>query len=212
MFETIFKNELAIISPDSSLIDRLWQEIELHYNQPGRHYHNMHHLDDLIEKLLQVKDNIHDWAAVVFSVAYHDIIYDPAKKDNEAASSQFACERLTMLALSEVQKHKIVEQISATKDHAVSTDEDTNYLIDADLSILGAAPEDYKNYMSQVRKEYDCYPDSTYYPARLQILERFLVMPSIYQTKFFAGNYETKARHNLSNEIKQITARSQVIN
>lgn len=57
-------------------------------------------------------------------------------------------------------------QILATKTHVKSTENDTNYFTDADLSVLGATWEIYTNYYQGVRKEYSIYPDIIYNPGR----------------------------------------------
>jgi len=137
MFENIFKNELRAVSADESLNERLWNEIKSAYAHRARHYHNLAHLDNVIAELLPVRNEIQDWQTIVFSTAYHDIIYNSRKQDNEEKSADLAVKRLAELGLSAAIKEKCRQQILSTKGHHVSDDPDTNYFTDADLSVLG---------------------------------------------------------------------------
>ena len=204
MFETIFKTELININTDNYLIAKLWSEIKSNYGKPHRHYHTLAHLDQLINELLPVKDNINDWQTIVLSIAYHDIIYNTLKQDNEEKSEKFASTRMNLLNLTTRQKDKCRQQILATKAHSISPDSDTNYFTDADLSILGSEYNSYREYTDQIRKEYKFYPDFLYNPGRQKVLKHFLQMPKIYKTTYFAEKYEQQARYNMINELKAI--------
>lgn len=204
MFQITFRTELTNINTTQSLIDKLWREIKSRYNKPHRHYHTLAHLDKLINELLPVKDKINDWQTIVLSIAYHDIIYNPLKQDNEEKSGKFAYSRLALLNLAIRQKDKCREQILATKEHNLSPDSDTNYFTDADLSILGSEYNCYRKYTDQIRKEYKFYPDFLYNPGRQRVLNHFLQMPTIFKTTYFAEKYEQQARYNIINELKAI--------
>ena len=204
MFEPIFRESLARLAEDV-LIDKLWNEIKRSYSRPGRHYHNLTHLDNLVGELIPVKQEIQDWPTLIFSIAYHDSVYNVLKKDNEEKSATLACKRLTELGIPAAQKEKCKTQILATKTHLRSDDADTNLLTDADLSILGADPAIYRIYTAQIRKEYRYYPDFLYNPGRKKVLEHFLNMPVIYKTDYFAKKYEGPARVNITQELKSIS-------
>ena len=104
--------------------------------------------------MIPISNDITDWQTIIFSTAYHDIIYNPLKKDNEERSADLAYKRLSEVGLPAQQAEKCRQQILATKNHALSQDMDTNYFTDADLSILGAGPSAYMTYTEQIRKEY----------------------------------------------------------
>ena len=80
------------------------------------------------------------------------------------------------------------EQILATKSHVKSTDSDTNFFTDADLSVLGQSWEVYSIYYKNVRKEYSIYPDLLYNPGRKKVLQHFLSMARIFKTEFAKRN------------------------
>ena len=205
MFEQAFKTELESLANDKQLIDELWLEIKNHYSAPGRHYHTLSHLDKLLTELLTVKDNVSDWQTLLFSIAYHDIVYDPLKNNNEEKSAQLADRRLSDLSAPAIQKQKCFSQIMATKGHHQSTDNDTNFFTDADLAILGSPNQDYQEYSKMIRKEYQLYPDLIYNSGRKKVLKHFLQMPQIYKTDFFRNKYEAQARKNLSSELHALS-------
>src|SRR5690606_20653255 len=138
----IWNSLLSKYTADAVLINKLWSQIESCYTSPGRYYHNLSHLDYMIEKSIIYKNRISDPDTLLFSVFYHDIIYDPTRNDNEGKSAETAREALTNTGVTGDRISKCEKQILATKDHEGGADEggadlDTNYLIDLDLAILG---------------------------------------------------------------------------
>jgi predicted metal-dependent HD superfamily phosphohydrolase len=204
MFETAFRAILAHLTSDQTLINKLWSEIASHYNRRIRHYHNLYHLETLLRELLIIQDKITDWQTIVFSIAYHDIIYNTLKKDNEEKSASLAYERLGLLKLPTYRREKCREQILTTKGHYNSNDSDTNYFTDADLAILGSNYFRYKKYTEQIRKEYNMYPNLIYKPGRQKVLKHFLQMPTIYKTDYFIERYEQQARNNIQYELQAL--------
>lgn len=188
-------------SSDLRLIDGLWTEIEKQYSKSSRHYHNLEHLENIFSELEGVKSEITDFDSVIFSVFYHDVIYKSTSKDNEEKSAEYAVTSLRKINLSETQLQKISEQILATKKHETSSDQDVNFLTDADLSILGADRNTYQKYTEKIRKEYSFYPDFLYKPGRKKALLHFLEFDFIFKTTHFRNKYEILARENLKWEI-----------
>ena len=149
----------------------------------------------------KVKDEIENYQIISFSVFYHDVIYDASSKSNEEKSAQFSEKHLQQLGLGSEFIEKVSDQIMATKFHQKSEDIDTNYLLDADLSVLGQKPEKYAEYTQKVRKEYSIYPDFLYNPGRKKVLQHFLESESIFKTAYFKEKYEQQARKNILSEI-----------
>ncbi|PJJ62824.1 HD domain-containing protein [Chryseobacterium geocarposphaerae] len=188
-------------SPDQELIEKLWSEIEKNYSQKSRHYHNLAHLESIFSELDAVNVRISNYLNISFSVFYHDVIYDSSSKSNEEKSADFAKERLQQLNLNETDISEIYHQILATKAHQNSDNKDLNYLLDADLSILGKDLEIYIDYTRKIRKEYSIYPDLLYKPGRKKVLKHFLEMENIFKTDYFREKYEKQARKNIEWEI-----------
>lgn len=195
-------NQLCLqFTQDQNLIENLWLEIEKKYSEKGRHYHNLEHLENMFSELEFVTDEISDFNIISFSVFYHDVIYDASSKSNEEKSAEFGKIRLEKLNIDKQLIDKISNQIIATKAHQKSDDQDTNYLLDADLSILGKDVETYLDYTKKIRKEYSIYPDFLYIPGRKKVLQHFSALENIFKTDYFTEKYEVQARENIEIEI-----------
>ena len=162
MLQTVFSDLISHYSDDVDLRNQLWKEIKTAYQEKGRYYHTLDHLNHLYQHISEMQAHVQDWHAILFTLFYHDFIYNPTRSDNESKSATWAAERMYQLRLP----LKVIEacraQILATKTHELSADEDTNYFTDADLSILGQDPKSYTRYYQNVRKEYSIYPDLLY--------------------------------------------------
>jgi predicted metal-dependent HD superfamily phosphohydrolase len=191
-------------SKNTELATNLWLEIFTKYSEPKRQYHTIDHLEAIITDLNEVKGKIDDWDTTLFAVFYHDIIYKASSKTNEADSSKLAKKRLSEIDLSNDKIDKCLAMILATKQHLPSEDSDTNYLLDADLAILGKNPEDYQKYSNQIREEYTIYADFMYNSGRKKALQYFLEMEAIYKTEHFFKKYEEQARINIKNELDNL--------
>jgi len=201
--ERFLQNGL-LYTHDLHLIEVFWSEIEKRYTEKGRHYHNFDHLKNMFSELDKVKDEIKRYDIISFSVFYHDVIYDASSKSNEEKSARFSEKHLQQIDAEVGFIEKISQQIMATKFHEESGDNDTNYLVDADLSVLGQEPENYKDYTQKIRKEYSIYPDFLYNPGRRKVLRHFLESESIFKTEYFREKYEQQARKNILSEIEYL--------
>lgn len=205
MIKQAFIRQVLQHAATPKLAEELWQEIETAYTEAGRHFHNLSHLEHLYSELLPLQSVFKDWETVLFSVCYHDIVYDVAQNavsnDNEERSAEIAERHLQAIHFSPGQIQKCRQQIMATKKHEVAEDEDTNLFTDADLSILGKGWKEYAAYKNNIRKEFDVYPDFIYNAGRRKVLEVFLKMEPLFKTAHFRKLYEGKAKENIRKEI-----------
>nr|WP_321222913.1 hypothetical protein [uncultured Psychroserpens sp.] len=204
MLKETFIELLSNYTDSDSLKSELWSEIEKNYSSKKRHYHTLQHLDNLLIQLTNVKSEIQDWETILFTLFYHDIIYNSIKSDNEEKSVELAERRMKQISVSNETIELCKKQILATKSHIKSTNGDTNYFIDADLSVLGQNWETYSIYYKNVRKEYSIYPSLVYNPGRKKVLNHFLSMERIFKTNFFYNKFETQAKKNLKQEIESL--------
>ncbi|MDR3323379.1 MAG: hypothetical protein LBS89_04150 [Zoogloeaceae bacterium] len=189
-------------TPNVSSCEKLWDEIAACYSEHGRHYHTLRHLEYMLYELQAVKASLHDPDAVLFALYYHDIIYAPGSDNNEEESADLAAARLAEISCPSPRIQKVVQMILATKDHAASGDSDTDFLTDADLSLLGVSKAEYRVLSSQIRQEYARYPAPVYHAGRKQVLRHFLSMPQIFKTRHFYEKFEGRARENLEGELR----------
>jgi len=204
MLQIIFKQLLQSYTSNEQEVQLLWSEVEVSHSAPHRYYHTLTHLEHMHQQLVPCKNWIDDWDTILFSLFYHDIIYDPLQSDNEEQSAALAVQRLQALSYPELKIARCQEQILATNKHKQQADTDANYFIDADLSVLGSNWNTYAQYAANVRKEYAVYPDSVYKPGRYQVLQHFLQMERIYKTPYFLECFEIQARQNLRRELQQL--------
>ena len=204
MLKETFIGLLTNYTDNDRLTKELWTEIDKNYSSKKRPYHSLQHLDILLAQLNEVKGEIQNWETILFTLYYHDIVYNSLKSDNEEKSSELAEKRMKQISVSIDTIEHCKKQILATKSHIKSTDSDTNYFTDADLSILGHTWELYSLYYKNVRKEYSVYPDLVYNPGRKKVLNHFLKMDRIFKTDFFYNKFEIQAKQNLIHELNTL--------
>jgi predicted metal-dependent HD superfamily phosphohydrolase len=171
------------------------------YANPARHYHTLQHLAeclDLFDELARLAERPGEAAIALW---FHDAVYIPQAKDNEARSAAWACEALRAAGASAAAIERIQRLIMATAHHAAPDDPDARLVIDIDLAILGAAPERFAQYEAQVRSEYAAVPARVYAEKRREVLTGFLARPAIYGTPELRARLEEQARSNLRRAV-----------
>ena len=204
MLTATFLQLVSKYSNNHELANNLWLEIFTKYSEPKRQYHIINHLEAILADLKEVEDKIEDWDTTLFAVFYHDIIYKASSSSNEEDSAKLAMQKLNEIRYPAEKIAKCVNMIIATKLHELSEDNDTNYLIDTDLAILGKNSYEYQKYTENIREEYTIYPDFMYKTGRKKALTHFLQMETIFKTAHFQKKYEKQARINISNELEEL--------
>ena len=78
---------------------------------------------------------------------------------------------------------------------------DAAYLLDMDLSILGASWSEYERYAQAVRQEYAHISNVDYRVGRIAVLKVLLAHSTLYLTDYYYARLETQARENIKREI-----------
>lgn len=203
MLTGTFLTLVSRYTDDKERANDLWLELFSHYAEPGRHYHTISHLENMAAELTPLRPQIDDWDAVLFALFYHDVIYKPTSLQNEAESARFARQRLQAIGFPADRMETCAAMILATKEHLPASG-DTAFLLDADMAVLGAAPDVYRQYADGVREEYSVFPDLLYNTGRKKILRHFLSMDRIFSTEYFYDRFERRARLNIQDEIDQL--------
>jgi predicted metal-dependent HD superfamily phosphohydrolase len=183
------------------------------YQAPGRHYHNLRHIEALLSLAAACADDIADHDAVEAAIWFHDVVYDTRRGDNEERSAALAEERLAGTASAE-RIVRIAAMIRATAGHARPdfsggpAAQECALFLDMDLSILGSPEADFDAYEAAVRREYDWVTDGQWRQGRRAVLARFLARPAIYATARFKASHEAAARRNLARAIARLDAES----
>lgn len=171
------------------------------YSAPGRHYHDLRHVQDCLTWLEGVAGlSAGDREILTAAIWWHDVVYDPTRADNEEQSAVLA-ERHVAPEL----RDEVGRLIRLTRTHDVAPgDLRAALLVSIDLSILAAADITYDAYARAIRREYAHVPDEAYRAGRAAVLERFASRPVIYPDPGFAAALDAKARANLARELDEL--------
>ncbi|MBM3342672.1 MAG: N-methyl-D-aspartate receptor NMDAR2C subunit [Betaproteobacteria bacterium] len=171
------------------------------YAEAQRHYHTAQHIAECLAHFEAANALCEHETQVEIALWFHDSIYEPRAKDNEAQSAAWAAAVMRNAGLSDVAQTRVHELIMATRHDALPLKHDEQVLVDIDLSILGADVARFDEYERQVRAEYAWVPGFVFKQKRREVLQGFLEQPSIYSTAHFKDKLEKKARENLARSI-----------
>ena len=133
---------------------------------------------------------------------FHDAVYQPDRDDNEERSAYAAYDAMEQAGASPELIAEVVRLIRLTATQEADPDDVAGaVLCDADLSILGAAPEKYQEYARFIRQEYAHLPIDQFNAGRARVLRSFLEREHIYHTPLARKLWEDQARENLAAEI-----------
>jgi predicted metal-dependent HD superfamily phosphohydrolase len=172
------------------------------YTAPGRHYHNLTHIEDCLGALARV-ENLSTIEREILSEAiwWHDVIYDATRSDNEELSA-----RLVEQHVGEDLRQEVGRLIRLTRTHDVQPGDRLGaILISIDLSILGAEPARYDAYAAAIRREFIHVPEDGYRAGRAKVLSQFASRPVIFPDAAFAARYDRQARENLARELASLS-------
>lgn len=208
-----FTLHLSAINNDvtSAQAKTLWLDIAARYNETQRAYHTLRHIQQLFAQFDKINHKLKNPNLIVLVLYYHDVIYDPARSDNELKSAAYAVDKLKCY-LNEEQCQTIYALIIMTATHQLDEladhqkRSDAAYLLDMDLSILGARWCEYERYAQAIRHEYAHIPAMDYRAGRITVLERLLAHPQLYLTEYYHERLEIQARKNIAREIRSLRA------
>jgi predicted metal-dependent HD superfamily phosphohydrolase len=180
----------------------LRRELLARWSEPHRRHHNVIHLREMLGAIESLADDglQFDRDAVELAAWFHNAVYDVTRDDNEDRSADLARELLGSAPL----RDEVARLVLLTKTHDVA-DGDMNgaVLNDADMSILGSAPDRYRSYARGVREEYAHISDAEYAATRVRLLTALLDGP-LYFTEPGRRRWEAQARRNVADEIRRL--------
>lgn len=171
-----------------------------------RHYHTITHLDACLKHLDLVLDLADSPDQIELALWFHDAIYQPYSSNNEERSAEWATEFLKESNSFVTVQERVQELIMVTEHNSSSISNDQTLILDIDLSILGQSSGNYDLYENAIRKEYKRIPFFLYTTKRAQLLQGFLDRDRIFNSDFFYGQLELKARENLTRAIEKLGA------
>jgi len=177
------------------------------YRAPDRRYHNLQHLDEMFRVVGRLAGITDDLRSVQLAIWFHDAVYDSRAKDNESRSADLAVQLLGPIGAGRAELEKQIRLILATRhgvDSPPAADREATLLVDADLAILGAATDRYREYAAAIREEYAWVPDAEYATGRTAVLEHFLSRPRLFTSEALHAECDDRARMNLRHELASL--------
>ena len=196
------------------ILKALWQDIAVRYNESQRVYHSLQHIQQLFGQFEQIKHHLNEPHIIALALFYHDVIYEPTCVNNELKSAEYAVEALSSYLTAE-QCQYIYALIMMTASHQIddidknldkAKESDAAYLLDMDLSVLGASWSEYQQYAQAVRQEYAHISNVNYRVGRISVLKGLLAHQTLYLTDYYHSRLEEQARENIKREIKILHA------
>lgn len=198
-------------APDEQIRD-VGQALVDRWSEPGREFHNLKHLVDVLVRVDELAEETHEPDLVRLAAWYHGVVFDSADAksyankggEDEAASAGFARSELVGLGVPDDRAERVHDLVVALVRHSPDpADFDCAVLCDADLAMLAAEPQRYKAYLHDVRAEYAHLPVEDYVRARIRILKKLLARTTLFSSPLGAA-WEEPARQNVSAELQRL--------
>lgn len=178
------------------------------YLQTHRRYHTLVHIEYVLRRLDELSPDPADVTALRLAAWFHDAIYAPGRSDNEERSAFLAKDTLELVGAPPTLGTEVARLVLLTATHDPQrNDRPGTVLCDADLSVLGSAPDEYDSYTLAVREEYALVPDDAFRAGRAKILRQFLARPSLFHTSTGRERWEDAARANIERELAELEGR-----
>jgi predicted metal-dependent HD superfamily phosphohydrolase len=190
------------------------EELLDRWSEPHRSYHGTEHLTHALDSLVVLDPDRRAPRSVPLALWFHDAVHDGTAGEDEARSAALAEDLLApltsstgSLTISAPEIAEVRRLVLLTAHHAPDPDDREGALVsDADLAVLGSAPDRYLRYTEQVRREYAHVPDEVFRPARATVLEQILAGGPVFRTAVGAERWEDPARRNVADEVRRLRA------
>ena len=161
---------LAAVASRPDVVAEVVRRTVADHHAPHRHYHTPEHLREMVAEVERLTGRLEP--AVAGAIAFHDVVYDPRRIDNEVASAARARTDLG----GEVDDDVVatVERLVVVTDgHDIAAGDVLGALVvDADLWILSSPPQRHDRYVHDVRAEYAHLDDAAWREGRSAVLDR----------------------------------------
>jgi predicted metal-dependent HD superfamily phosphohydrolase len=166
----------AALAPDlaDALLER-WRE-------PHRRHHGERHLAEVLDAIAVLAGPGDDLEAVELAAWFHDAVY-AGRPDDEQRSAELARTQLELSGASAGLVDEVVRLVLLTRTHDPDPEDRAGMLLcDADLSVLGADPQRYAEYVADVRAEYSFVDDASWREGRDRVLRHLLGLEPMFRT------------------------------
>jgi predicted metal-dependent HD superfamily phosphohydrolase len=173
----------------------VFAEVAARYAEPARHYHTLEHVDDCLARLDEVAGLLDDPDAVEIAVWFHDVVYTPGARDNEAMSARFYLARsggaTPRLRLA------VCRMILASRHVRPMPGADPGYMVDIDLAGFGRPWPEFRSTTDLIRAEAPHRSDGEFAAGLAPFLRSLTARPRMFATDWFRDRCESAARRNV---------------
>lgn len=166
------------------------------YAEPARHYHTIDHVSHCLDQARLVSGMLPDDRALRLAIWFHDCVYDPLARDNEARSAALFRELgspvMSASLVDDVERLVLVTQAGQAPRQA-----DERYMVDIDLSSFGRPWEPFLADSLAVRAERPHLSEAQYAVEQTRFLDGLLRRDAVFVTELFRDRYEQVARANI---------------
>ena len=143
------------------------------WNESHRHYHNLNHLNDVIDQINESKSKYSDkeYEKLMLTALFHDCVYDPMKSDNEEKSADFFMECCSDKSNSDILDVKQIILDTKTHNSTTPLSESFNKF---DMSIVERDFSELLEWENGIHEEFSVYPKEQYKEGRIKFLESLL--------------------------------------
>ena len=183
------------------------------WNAEGRILHNTRHLIKTLARIDEIASTAHDPEVLRVALWYQGAVlnrsFDVFQRGTDSDEQEFSAlyharSRMETLGLNEDVISRIQELMMALFTHrADPSDMDAQVLIDADLGMLAASPQDFKRFRESLREECPDLCDTDYVRARRLAIKKILAREQIFHSPL-ALAWEETARANLEAESAKL--------
>lgn len=139
------------------------------WNEPHRYYHNIDHLNYLLNRISSINDlSDIDKDILIICSYFHDIVYNPKKSNNEEKSIELLNE-YTQIPLDIRNRCSLI--IKDTSSSEIPTDDLSKLFWLLDRETLNAEVGDLIEYENKIFKEYQFVPYDVYRKKRIEFLK-----------------------------------------
>ncbi len=197
---------LGVSEDQPANAERICQSLLDLYAEPGRHYHTIGHVNHCLGQARLMAELLPDVNALNLAIWFHDCVYDPLARDNEARSAalfrELAAPVTTPSLVHDVERLVLVTQAGQAPRQA-----DESYMVDIDLSSFGLPWDLFLADSLAVRAERPHLSEEQYAVQQALFLNGLLERESVFATDFFRVRYEDVARSNIGRYLGLIGQR-----
>jgi predicted metal-dependent HD superfamily phosphohydrolase len=184
----------------------IWGYLIDQFSEPHRHYHDQTHIAHCLAELDGARNRIGNPDAVELALWFHDAIYEPGARDNEARSAALFL-NYAKDALAEPLAREVHDAILATVHRKVPDRGNARFVVDIDLSSFGLPWPRFMADCHALRREQIDIADGEFYRNKCKFLHSLVDRSSIFVTPYFRQRYEDTARTNIQRYLELVEHR-----